>query len=319
MEQASKQPLKRDLGHVKARPWVRQFVEEYQDGRPWGYAIFEDPEVDHEEMENCMCRIDLLIDTARGAVFGSSYEDCPHFQWECLDWPEEEEEEDKSGHGHASVVGRGDGGGIVAAEEMKDHAQDYTEPYVDRDTEDEDEEDENEADDADIDMVRELPKLRAHFKWVRDYAKKRINAHESSNVDRNGIHSGLLQNVFLVIDQDAMDSIMGNSPFADQAWVWAIDPDYVGHVASMTRNGLTDEYYGYMRVRLQQLVNNFWDARHYHEHDLPLQVLWKAARQSYNHAFVSMDPEEAQQTVHDMNLGSALRADKVDPLVTGLG
>lgn len=227
--------------------------------------------------------------------------------------------EDSKGDGEgrvkddASEEDKDDGGKDMASHDSEDIVDDTSEGRasspVDKpaDSPEEDSEDDDD-DDADIETVRELDKLRTHFKWVRDRAKKRRKAHEPLNVDRSGIPNGLLSNIFLVIDQDVIDSIKTNSPIADNAWIWAIDPDYTGDVASMTKNGLKDEYYGYMRVRLQQLVNNFWDARHNHEDEQPLQTLWAAAQQSHNFAFVSLDPTEARMLSGDMLVGSALRA-----------
>lgn len=188
----------------------------------------------------------------------------------------------------------------------EDTEEDLEEDGDDRkDVKDDDASEEDDEDDADINLVRDLPKVRAHFNWVC-HQKKRRKVHESLDVDRSGVPRGLLRGVFILIDEDAADSIVAKSSYADNSWVWAIDPNYTGDIASMTKNGLKDEYYGYMRVRLQQLVNNFWVALH--QDDLTLPTLWEAAKQSLNCAFVSVDPEEAQLSRGGRNLGSALRA-----------
>lgn len=353
-----------DSKYAKARPWVRRFVEDYQDGRPWGYAIFQDPTLDEEALDECMCRIDNKLRYARGLVSSGSgdRDNLPPFKWEVLDWPEGEVDElaaklddgdaaaqqsepeftlearerptsadrqplaEQQPEQNGSEDDSKDSVGVERAEigAGEEQAEDgeislgsddtYSEQDDDDDEADrnsEKDEDSEEEDDADVETVRELNKLRAHFKWVRDRAKKRRLSPQPLDVDRSGIPKGLLRNVFLVIDQDVINSIVVNSPFADGAWIWAVDPDYTGKVASMTKNGLNDEYYGYMRVRLQQLVNNFWDARCYHEDELPLPMLWAAAKQSLNCAFVSMDPAEARAVSGSMLEGSALRAQTV--------
>lgn len=302
MAQTTKEQPDLDTKCAKARPWVRRFVEEYQDGTPWGYAIFEDPTIDDAEMDECRCRINMLIWWAKDAVFGRPHEDFPRFQWEGLDWPGDDDEADAQGPAEEQS---NDAVGEDSAE-VEDDAEEGTEKVETVSNHERD--DDEDQDDADIETVRELAKLRKHFKWVRDRAKKRRKSHEALDVDRSGIPRGLLRNVFLVIDQDAMDSIRGPSPLADNAWIWAIDPDYKGDVASMTKNGLKDEYYGYMRVRVQQLVNNFWDIRHYREGEFSLPMLWEAAKQSRNHAFVSVDPNKARMVRGSVNDGSALRA-----------
>ncbi|KAK5116884.1 hypothetical protein LTR85_009144 [Meristemomyces frigidus] len=263
-----------------------------------------------------------MLTSARNAVFGRDHVDFPPFRWEVLDWPDggedgdgdaaaqeserasrlevSEESATKDQEGDACALvdehGREDGAG---AEDAEDDEADGGQ--------NEDGEEDDEDDDAAIETVRELNKLRTHFKWVRDRAKKRRKAHEPLPVDHSGIPKGFLRNIFLVIDQDVIDSIVVNSPMADSAWIWAIDPDYTGDVASMTKNGLRDEYYGYMRVRVQQLVDNFWEARYYREDGLPLRTLWAAARQSHKYAFVSVEPVEARMVHGDMLVGSALR------------
>ncbi|KAK1062147.1 hypothetical protein LTR12_017979 [Friedmanniomyces endolithicus] len=294
---------------AKARPWVRRFVEEHQpeDTKPWGYAIFEDPSIDDEALEDCMCRIDNLLWSAQDAVFGRNHVEFPHFEWEVLGWPEDDGE-DLITDSHQEIAHGSTEDGSEYGAGVNDPEDDDATSIQGGDGGDEPDQDdhEDELDDADIETVRELDKLRAHFKWVRDQAKKRSKAHEPLDVDRSGIPKGLLRNVFLVVDQDVIDAV--KSPMADNAWIWAIDPDYSGDIASMSKNGLKDEYYGYMRVRVQQLVNNFWDARRYHEAEQPLQTLWAAAQQSHNFAFVSVDPGEARMIRSDIVMGSALRA-----------
>lgn len=329
-----------DIKCARSRPWVRGFVEEHQDGRPWGYALFQDPTVDDGKIEECMCRLDLLLQTAQSAVFGRNPQEFPRFQWECLDWPEESEDEenrngeDDNGNGGTSDASApaavtqsehgietaqqqsscGMGDEEVAAEVDEDDAEieeGSEDTGEDPEQDDDDKRDDNdntsgeEGDDADIDLVKDLPRLRTYFHWVC-HQKKRRKVHESSDVDRSGIPRGLLRNVFILIDEDAADSIVGNSSYADKSWVWAVDPNYTGDMSSMTKNGLKEEYYGYMRVRLQQLVNNFWVALD--QDDLDLPTLWQAAKQSHGCAFVSVVPEEAQLVGGDMNLGGALRA-----------
>ena len=284
---------------ARPQPWAQQFMSEHPDGCRWGYAIFLDPSVDEEQMESCMCRMDLLLHDAQNAVFGRDHWGSPwEFKGEVLDWPDDDDDEGDE----ETNDGVGEESRKVPAEAADDNDESQSESVVDDDQKRDDEDDE---DDADIETVRELPKLRKHFKWVRDRAKRR-KAYDALD-DRSGIPNGHLRNVFLVIDQDVVDSMTNTSPFADGCWVWAIDPDYTGDVASMSKNGLTDEYYGYMRVRVQQLANRFWEIRSYRE-DVSMPMLWEAAKQSHNYAFVSTDPEEARRVSSSMDLGSAVRA-----------
>lgn len=328
MAQTSTHQSKSDLDSKcsKAQPWVRRFVEEYQqDGRPWGYATFEDPTIDEEVMEECQCRLSMLLNEAKDAVFGRSHYEFPRFKFEHLEWPEDSDDgsdmavEDAAEEPENVEAGRSDQNKADEAEEDEDDEEVDDNASIDIDDDGSEshgshKEDlpdapevpsDDSEDDADIETVRELPKLRAHFKWVRE-RKKLVKDY--LDIDRSGIPTGLLRNVFLVLDQDSVNSIVNNSPRADFAWIWAIDPDYEGDVAEMTENGLDKEYYGYMRVRLQQLVKHFWVVRKYHEDEFSLQMLWGAAKESHDCAFVSLDPKEARMWSGDTNLGSALRA-----------
>lgn len=35
----------------------------------------------------------------------------------------------------------------------------------------------------------------------------------------------MLRNVFLVMDKDAVNSVLSSSGIVDDMWVWAVDPD----------------------------------------------------------------------------------------------
>jgi hypothetical protein len=67
-------------------------------------------------------------------------------------------------------------------------------------------------------------------------------------------------------------------------WIWAVDPDYE------PENDPTDDYQGYLRVSLKQLVDNFYIARRW-QNDLSMKDLWDAAQRDSNKAFASVEPE----------------------------
>ncbi|KAI5918610.1 hypothetical protein F4810DRAFT_715320 [Camillea tinctor] len=83
---------------------------------------------------------------------------------------------------------------------------------------------------------------------------------------------------------------MSGPDVADNIWVWAVDPDFDDR--SPPSRGETveegdDTYKGYLRVRLPQLVNNFFEARRFMLEKYPMVTLWEAAVKSKNIAFVS--------------------------------
>lgn len=103
-----------------------------------------------------------------------------------------------------------------------------------------------------------------------------------------------------MIDSDCVDSVLLSKPGSvDDMWVWAVDPDYnqAGDATSpSSKDNLKEEengYKGYLRVRLQQLSNNFLNARRFHEDedDYSTKALWEAAQKSRNKAFVSVKDE----------------------------
>ena len=97
--------------------------------------------------------------------------------------------------------------------------------------------------------------------------------------------------------------MLSNSGFVDDMWVWAVDPDYAGPLSEGDRN---EEYEGYLRVRVQQLVNNFFEIRRFHD-EHPMKELWEVARKRKNQAFVSVKDEEIGQWKISRDIGSAMK------------
>lgn len=130
---------------------------------------------------------------------------------------------------------------------------------------------------------------------------------------REALPEGILPNVFLVVDRDSVHSVLhgpkgGN--VRDDMWVWAVDPEYPGDDKQEARQDTEQEavYPGYLRVRLQQLVNNFYAARRPDEGNMvPLETLWACAQRSYQRAFVSVREEDFQKWVPNRDVGSCLR------------
>ncbi|KAL2007611.1 hypothetical protein VTN00DRAFT_9049 [Thermoascus crustaceus] len=103
----------------------------------------------------------------------------------------------------------------------------------------------------------------------------------------HNLSDGVLRNVFLYLDQESAASVLHSHGFVNRMWIWAVDPDYE------PSNNTTSGYQGYLRVRLQQLVDNFYTARRWHADDLSMEDLWRAAQKGPNDgAFVSVKEEE---------------------------
>ncbi|EFQ98547.1 hypothetical protein MGYG_01574 [Nannizzia gypsea CBS 118893] len=141
--------------------------------------------------------------------------------------------------------------------------------------------------------------LREHFKAVRDLEP------ETRQTKTGGLFEGLLKNVFLVLNSECVRSEIAHIIFADDTWVWAVDADYI---PSKEDNNAESQhaYMGYMRVRLQQLVHNFYNARLFHAEEHPMKLLWEAAQVARNQAFVSLDSDESRRCCPDANFGTSL-------------
>lgn len=137
-----------------------------------------------------------------------------------------------------------------------------------------------------------LDTLRKNFKNIR-----------SQSQEHGVLPDGILRNVFLYIDSDSVDSVMSPPAWVDDMWVWAIDPDYEAPATS-------DKYQGYLRVRLQQIVNNFFESRRFYADQFSVEDLWKAA-QTKNSMFVSVKEEEAGLWEPGRDVGSCLRAQPI--------
>lgn len=279
-----------------ARPWVRRMWEEDvhaqaqqgpgQSGNAWGYPVFVEPGVLAEEdgamYDEYAARRDGVLWWARhGACLGDTLGS--RWRLQRLAWPE----------------------GVSSGPPTNEHHETHT-----------------------VERSRRIAfqKLREEFTTVLTGSPKKQTvsvpmgqgkwAKFEEDVD---LHGGLLPNVFLVIDQDAVNSIIGpQKGVVDDMWVWAVDPDYTDNVddtqsASLSVQADTSEddtYRGFLRVRLQQLVNNFYEARRYRETDYPMKRLWRLSQKSRNGLFISIDEEEINGWLPARDVGSAIRPPK---------
>lgn len=144
-----------------------------------------------------------------------------------------------------------------------------------------------------------LDKLRKHFRhlraqppvtqirYPRDGVDPIYGAPEIDESQGQNLSDGVLRNVFLYLDQESAASVLHSRGLVDWMWIWAVDPDY--EPSSNASSG----YPGYLRVRLQQFVDNFYTARRWHADEISMEDLWKAAKKEPNdNAFVSVDEEE---------------------------
>ena len=138
----------------------------------------------------------------------------------------------------------------------------------------------------DVCLRAKFQALRTRFKALRD--KPRDTAMDK-DIKRTGLRPGLLSNVFIVVDKACMDSYvrLNERNDVEHGWVFAVDPDYKdpGPMESLASK-VRDQYRGFVRVRLQDLLDEFFVVRKYHEHERPMEELWKQAQKEGNGLFV---------------------------------
>nr|OQO24699.1 hypothetical protein B0A51_08613 [Rachicladosporium sp. CCFEE 5018] len=279
----------------RAQPWVKRMWEEDKGEKRWGFMMFVHPEVEEdgwrEHMDGLLFHAQDAVGCGGAAIGG---------QWKLqqLQWPADDGQE-------------------VPSEELGSHTTAPVQP-VERETEAEDDDD-HQTDDGESQMVSIaedlLPapealfaRLRQQFRSLNRRPAKRRKMEDS---DENAIPSDeILSNVFLVVSDQSMESQFNESAHPDDAWLWAVDPDYEDKpsVDTPVDSDASDEYRGYLRVRVQQLVNNFYDLRRFHEHEYSLKQLWQAAQRSGHKAFVSLKEDEQRMYRSEPGgVGSALR------------
>lgn len=135
--------------------------------------------------------------------------------------------------------------------------------------------------------------LKAKFQVLRTRFKALRDRHRDTVMDKDakgkGLRPGLLSNVFIVVDKACMDSYvrLNEKNDVEHGWVFAVDPDYedpgpMEPLASKVRH----QYRGFVRVRLQDLLDDFFVVRKYHERERSMEELWLQAQNKGNGLFV---------------------------------
>jgi len=128
--------------------------------------------------------------------------------------------------------------------------------------------------------------LRSRFKTLRDKPRDLV---VEEGTKRKGLRPGLLSNVFIVVDKACMDSYV--RPFgkseAEHGWVFAVDPDYQdpGPMEPLASK-VKPQYRGFLRVRLEDLLDGLFVDRQYHELERPMEEMWRQAQREGGGLFV---------------------------------
>ncbi|KAK1722030.1 hypothetical protein BDP67DRAFT_561499 [Colletotrichum lupini] len=268
--------------------------EEYEQAQKRLGAAF----ANDEEADRYMARRDGVLFHARDAVGAGSSAINNKWKLQKLEWPTS----DAAGGGKEmsarQAVGRGD------AEE------DTSELTIDED---------QRGGREDEERLASFRILRTRFKSIRDrgtrsQTQEGIVSGAPVYSETSALEGGIIRNVFLMVDKPSVKSVLGAHRLVDDMWVWAVDPGHDDVDETLTTNDEPRQsetprrYRGFMRVRLQQLVNNFYDVRRFHQREYTMKELWEAAQKSKHQAFVSIHDVEARIWSIDRFVGSAMRA-----------
>lgn len=275
----------------KGPDWARRLLEEEKGTKPWGFAQYVDPlAAVHFELEHYFARTDALLMFAKTNVrYGKLLSG--EFLLQHLDWPgTDPATRDRT---------------VYVAQRMQSHEdQEF-----------------DEKDAARVYMASKQPNdiqalrtkfrlLREHFRSIRD--RTRLPQYGNGGRCRyDALIEGVLSNAFIVIDSTCISSLYTGPQSADNVWVWAVDPDFDDSNASTSPDSDAEipQYRGFLRVRIQQLADKFFEARKYRT-EIPMSELWSVAQKSRNTTFISLDEKEWQAHRSDRMTGSALGRSK---------
>ncbi|KAK4570048.1 hypothetical protein LTR86_003018 [Recurvomyces mirabilis] len=287
-----------DKEHSKAQGWVRRLWDEDHGERCWGYAAFIDPAATPtpEDLEEYLGRQDALL---FGAKLALGCGPLLFAQWtmQYLPWP------------------------TMAVGEEPEADDDAKQKYGDEPS------------------PGNLELLRQHFREARDRPPA-SGKYSYQHMLQPRLVDGIQRNVFLVIDKASASTLIPTrASRADHVWIWAVDPDFrppADPSGGDSRGSAQPVYAGYLRVRLQQLINDFFEARRFRAEEVSMEDLWRAAQGSYistasvlrvpgvkeedsvvsrlsewsdGHSFVSLKKEARNDNTGSRDVGAAMRAE----------
>jgi hypothetical protein len=260
----------RDRFSTERASWVQQLWTEDEEKKPWGYCVFVKPNVQEDNrIDDYVARRDGVLFHAKEAI-GCGDTISALWRLHRLDWPL------KSTKSSGTDL-------ITEAKTMKNMAT--------------------------LAQATQFHELRKHFRSIREQPpSKRRRVGGESQTDSFGFPESILRNVFLVIDEQSFDSVLSTSGNVDDMWVWAVDVDYepTKDLQEADPDEHNNKYPGHFRVRLQQLVHNFFVLRRFHDDEYPMEHLWQEARRSKNGVFVSVREEEIGLWTMNRTHGTAL-------------
>jgi hypothetical protein len=146
-------------------------------------------------------------------------------------------------------------------------------------------------DEENSDRYEDDAALRAKLQYLRRRYKRFAASDKAkpllleNNTTYGGLAQGMLDNTLIVIDGNCVKSHQMAS--SEYGWVFAVDPDYEdpGPPESLASK-VKHQYRGFVRVRSEHIMNEFFEARKYHALERPMEALWREAQESGDGLFV---------------------------------
>lgn len=304
--------MQQATGSSQCPQWTKQLIQDTHGKERWGFAQYtdhgdiekrlaEEDYLDEHEIEEEVPRIldkyDHRVDEiVRSALKSAGRDEAlfEHFELQDIAWPQ-------------SSIDQGQERWNVEAEEAHERDLDELDALEDEDGDAELDLEDGALDQSDESFLakqkfldqeeagefREDARLRANFQVLRSQfrALKDLPRTQSQDAeeeeeeqqdDHGGLHVGVLDNVFIVIDKTCVDPQNTTA-----GWVYAVDPNYKdpGPTEPLSLK-LKQKYRGFIRVKMEHLVNEFFGLRKYHDTDWSLEASWKEAQKSGNGYFM---------------------------------
>lgn len=316
-DQGQDKAVQQALNSSQCPVWAKQWLQETQGEEQWGFARY----IDHGDIREKLREQDRLFDheldeeeprlvdayKARTAKLAKAQHKrigygkalSRQFRLQGMTWPQPSVDKAQSAWDterqkarvrdlaelEAQAEDDGDTELDLTAEELRKHddMELLKQKFLDGDFPDRFEDD--------ILLRAKFRVLRTRFKALRDRPR---DTTMIKGAKRTGLRPGLLSNVFIVVDKACLDShvALNDNDGVEHGWVFAVDSDYTdpGPTEPLTSK-VRHQYRGFIRVRLQDLLDDFFVVRKYHERKRPMEELWQQAQREGNGVFVPISKD----------------------------
>ncbi|KAK6069984.1 hypothetical protein SCUP234_10399 [Seiridium cupressi] len=180
------------LANPRLQPWVKRLFQENEEENAWGFDVYIHPDAagSEERREEYMWRMDGALYNARSTVgIGSP----ARMVWrlQMLDWPLATDASNEQPRDSEKETGLHD---LNLSRSTTTQGGDQV-------------------------RAGTFDQLRQHFISIRDEASAKKVTADIKEVESGGLDIGILRNVVLVIDHDAVSSVLSHAKLIDDMWV----------------------------------------------------------------------------------------------------